>query len=225
LPPTGNRPAANAPTLSAPASSPSLATPRPTTASAGSAKVVAPTPAGSVPVAAQQSSPVEQIVLQLSTDAKRPIDYTINGTAFQLAPGNSVRMQPGMNWKVGIQNRRSEDKVYELAKPGIYTINRTEDGWVIDSKNKESLAARQNVTPATTSPNQSPALTPPEPATTNPATTNPAIAKPATKNPTPRVTTAAKSSEPPSQAVESPQPKPEAGTPKSVLEFNKKSDQ
>ncbi len=204
----GNAPLANTPLLNAPATGPNIAAPRPTSAPVSpqvSPQVDTPKPAATAGVAPQQVATREKIVLKLSSDAKRPIEYTINGTPFQLSPGSSVVMDPGMTWKIGLNNRKSPDQTYDLVQPGRYTINRSDEGWVIDATNNNSLAAQKPVAlaPAPPTESSSPTLTEP-----TPVARVPEIVKPA---------------ETPTPSADAPKT-PETARPKSVLEFNRKSD-
>ena len=93
----------------------------------------APTPMRS-PNQSTVSTEPEMIVLQYPESEKRSLNYTINGTPFQLAPGNAIRMQSGLSWEVGLPARKGKTKSFTLVEAGIYPITRTESGWVVDGE-------------------------------------------------------------------------------------------
>lgn len=105
----------------------------------------APTPVRS-PNQPTVSSEQEMIVLQYPESAKRSLNYTINGTPFQLAPGNAIRMQSGISWEVGLPAKNGKTKSFNLVEAGTYPITRTESGWVVDGE-PEAQAQEEPMAP------------------------------------------------------------------------------
>lgn len=93
----------------------------------------APTPVRSPNQSAVSTEP-EMIVLQYPESEKRSLNYTINGTPFQLAPGNAIRMQSGLSWEIGLPGIRGKTNSFKLEKAGTYPITKTETGWGVDGE-------------------------------------------------------------------------------------------
>ena len=81
-------------------------------------------------------TPATSIRLTHPGSAQEPIEYNLNGTPFRLAPGHSVYMAAGKNWRLefpagdGLSNR-----VATLNESGNYAFAHSEDeGWVLNEE-------------------------------------------------------------------------------------------
>ncbi len=90
-----------------------------------------PTPVRSLNQSVISKDP-EMVVLKYPESAKRSLNYTINGTPFQLAPGNTIQMQSGLNWEIGIAGKNGQPNSFKLQEAGLYLLKQTDSGWVID---------------------------------------------------------------------------------------------
>ena len=93
----------------------------------------APTPVRSPDTSVVSTAP-EMIVIQYPESAKQSLRYTINGTPFQLAPGNKIQMQPGLDWEIGLPGKGSKKNAFKLVEPGTYPLKQTENGWKVDAE-------------------------------------------------------------------------------------------
>lgn len=108
----------------------------------------------------------DMIVLKYPADARRSLQYSVNGTSFQLAPGNSVRMKSGQDWRVGIPMGRGQRQEFTIREAGNYLVDRTESGWTINSENGQPVVEVESPRPEPTQP-PNPAVAP-QPTTTKP---------------------------------------------------------
>ncbi len=76
----------------------------------------------------------EAIMLRYPKGAKRSLSYTVNGSDFQLAPGNSLRMQPGQTWKIGVADGDGDRRQYLLDETKEYVLEKSGSGWILDAK-------------------------------------------------------------------------------------------
>jgi hypothetical protein len=80
------------------------------------------------------------IVLRNPASTGRSVRYTINGSPFQLAAGDDIRMNAGQPWRIGIPVGNGKTEEFVVQKEGQYTLSRTESGWSIESDNGQPEA-------------------------------------------------------------------------------------
>ena len=83
--------------------------------------------------AAVASVPPKEIVLRYPNESRRSLFYTVNGSNFQLSPGNSLRMKAGQTWKIGVKDGRGKRREYLLDEPKEYVFEKSGSGWVLDA--------------------------------------------------------------------------------------------
>jgi hypothetical protein len=106
----------------------------------------APTPVRSANQSVVSTAP-EMIVLRYPESAKRSLNYTINGTPFQLAPGNTIQMQSGLNWEIGLPSKNGQSKSFKLVEAGTYPLTQTKNGWAVDAEPVQRIAENTILAP------------------------------------------------------------------------------
>lgn len=174
------------------------------------------------------SAQANRMVVRLSSEAKQPIKYSLNGTPFQLMPGRETFLQSGQQWTLGfVPAPGKEPQTRQITSAGIYEFSEGEDGWVLNVRKPEqgtpaqvkraATAPRGNgAQPVLAAPLDETAPVPPpeDPAEApKPVTESTVKNKPATQPPA-----ATKRPSPPTEDV--PAEKTETRRERSILEWN-----
>lgn len=191
------------------------------------ADIAAPRPASN-PLSSTNRAPAEgqteYVRLTVPREAGKTVNYTINGTAFQLAPGNSVRMKPGQAWEIGLRDEQGKPKQYTVVEPGEYRFVSSGRGWELKSPIVDGDSIGQSLSSKPDGPvarvAQAPKVSRPSPKTTGDANKSPnnTMTPPAVKLEAPELDQPAVDQpavDQPAKAQQSVQ------RPNSVLEFNK----
>ena len=139
---------------------------QPSVVQPGSYSAFTTTPTDTVPTVPSQSGAMNGYIrLGHSADATETIKYQLNGTDFNMAPGDSILMEAGEQWKLafspgeGLDNRKAE-----LSESGNFEFSKSpsEEGWIL-TEQEDSNAAENGSDKSTPAVQESnPAETPPK---------------------------------------------------------------
>ncbi len=78
----------------------------------------------------QTSLAKDMIRVTLPETAETRMNYTLNGTRFELGPGDSINMAGKQSWIIGFSPSKSAGiKEYTLDQPGQFLFEKTDAGW------------------------------------------------------------------------------------------------
>ncbi len=76
---------------------------------------------------------LDRKVLRLDAAASKPVRYALNGTPFQLTPGNETILQRDQKWALTyVPGPGQPERSLTIDDPGTYVFREGPDGWELD---------------------------------------------------------------------------------------------